>query len=547
MEKRVLLAFVLSIAVLYGSRFLFAPKPSEVQNPVPAAPQSAATQPPATQPSAATSSPSPTAAGPASLPASSEIQAERAEDVVIEQPLFTATISNHGAVLKSFKLKMYTDENDQPIELVDAKSAEKVGWPLAVSTADAKLDELLANANFTVNRDANRVTLEYASAEVHARKELSFDANYQMTIDSAVEQAGRPVPHSIRWQGGFGDQSIPYNPARELVVYPNGTAYKTATAGSLKQPQELTIDRIGIQDQYFLMMYMLPAAATVKYAKQEYAGVDGKAIPTGMISIAVSDQPTRLYIGPMDAKTLNAVDPRLVSVIDYGWFSLIAKPLTVALLWIHSYIGNFGWAIIILTLLINLVLFPLRIKQQISMQKMQQIQPQMRTLQDKYKKLKANDPKRVEIQSQMMNLYKEHGVNPMSGCLPLLLQMPFLIAFYKMLSVSIELRHAPWMLWIHDLSKADPYHVMPLTMAASMIIQQRMTPTTVDPAQARMMMIMPLMLTVVFWSSQSGLMLYWLTSNVVGIAQQFYLNKYWGPDGSKASKRLGRKAATDTE
>jgi YidC/Oxa1 family membrane protein insertase len=545
MEKRVLLAFLLSIAVLYGSRFLFAPKPAEVQNPTTATPAPLSIPPP---PPVTTSTAAPSVAAPAPSPSGSQIQAERAEDVVIEQPLFTATLSNHGAVLKSFKLKMYTDENDQPIELVDARSAEKVGWPLAVSTADSKLDELISNANFAVNREGNRVTLEYTSAEFQARKAFSFDANYQLMIDSSVEQAGRPVPHSIKWQGGFGDQSIPYNPARELVVYPNGAAYKTAAAGSLKEPQELTVNRIGIQDQYFLVMFMLPAAGTVKYAKQVYTGPDGKALPTGMISIPSAEQSIRIYIGPMDVKTLNIADPQLVSVIDYGWFSVIAKPLTVALLWIHSYIGNFGWAIIILTLIINLVLFPLRIKQQISMQKMQQIQPQMRTLQDKYKKMKANDPKRAEVQSQMMGLYKEHGINPMSGCLPLLLQMPFLIAFYKMLSVSIELRHAPWMLWIQDLSKADPYHVMPLTMAASMIIQQRMTPTTVDPAQARIMMIMPLMLTVVFWSSQSGLMLYWLTSNVVGIGQQFFLNKYWGPNNTKVpTKRTDRKPPAHAE
>jgi YidC/Oxa1 family membrane protein insertase len=227
---------------------------------------------------------------------------------------------------------------------------------------------------------------------------------------------------------------------------------------------------------------------------------------------------------------------------DYGWFGFIAKPLTAALLWIHSYIGNFGWAIIVLTALINLVLFPLRLKQQVSMQKMQKVQPQMRTLQDKYKKLKANDPKRVEVQSQMMNLYKEHGINPMSGCLPLLLQMPFLIAFWKMLSVSIELRHAPWMFWLTDLSRPDPYYIMPILMAVSMFITQKMTPTTADPVQARMMMIMPIMFSVLFISAQSGLMLYWLTSNVVGIGQQFVINKYWSSRDTEAPKnRPGKK------
>jgi YidC/Oxa1 family membrane protein insertase len=192
------------------------------------------------------------------------------------------------------------------------------------------------------------------------------------------------------------------------------------------------------------------------------------------------------------------------------------------------------------------VLFPLRLKQQVSMQKMQKVQPQMRTLQDKYKKLKANDPKRVDVQSQMMNLYKEHGINPMSGCLPLLLQMPFLIAFWKMLSVSIELRHAPWMFWVTDLSRPDPFYIMPILMAVSMFITQKMTPTTADPVQARMMMIMPIMFTALFISAQSGLMLYWLTSNVVGIGQQFVINKYWSAKDTEAPKNKPGKKQEST-
>ena len=153
----------------------------------------------------------------------------------------------------------------------------------------------------------------------------------------------------------------------------------------------------------------------------------------------------------------------------------------------------------------------------------------MRTLQDRYKKLKVSDPRRAQVQTEMMGLYKEHGVNAMGGCLPLVLQMPVLFGFYSMLSVSIELRRAPWALWISDLSQHDPYYITPILMAVSMFVMQKMTPTTVDPAQAKVMMIMPLMLTVMFLWVQSGLMLYWLTSNIVGIGQQVFINKYWSP------------------
>jgi YidC/Oxa1 family membrane protein insertase len=214
------------------------------------------------------------------------------------------------------------------------------------------------------------------------------------------------------------------------------------------------------------------------------------------------------------------------------------------LLWIHSYIGNFGWSIILLTIVINLVLFPLSLKQQASMLKMQKIQPHMRRLQDQYKKLKPNDPRRAQVQSEMMGLYKEHGVNPMGGCLPLLLQMPFLFAFYSALAYSIELRRAPWILWVHDLSRPDYVFgwlpVLAVLMAVAMFVQQKMTPTTnVDPAQAKMMAIMPLMFVFMFWSQSSGLVLYWLTGSVIGIARQVFINKYWSP---KAEAKLSPRS-----
>ena len=172
----------------------------------------------------------------------------------------------------------------------------------------------------------------------------------------------------------------------------------------------------------------------------------------------------------------------------------------------------------------------------------------MRRLQDQYKKLKATDPRREQVQREMMNLYKEHGVNPMGGCLPLLLQMPLLFGFYSALSYSIELRRAPWMLWVTDLSQPDyiiqigtySIPVLAILMAISMFVQQKLTPTTnVDPAQAKMMMIMPLMFTFMFWSQSSGLVLYWLTSNLIGIIQQVFINKYWSPH---AEAKLGARA-----
>ena len=304
------------------------------------------------------------------------------------------------------------------------------------------------------------------------------------------------------------------------------------------------MSKIGIEDQYFLAMVLEPGTGIpVKVQKREYPGLDSKPIATSHISVPSTENPLRLYIGPKEPSWLKKADPQLAGIIDYGFFSFIAKPLNVVLFWINNFIRNFGWSIIILTIAINLVMFPLRVKQQVSMQKMQKIQPQMRTLQDKYKKLKPNDPKRVEVQTQMMNVYKEHGINPMSGCLPLLLQMPFLFAIYAILRVAIDLRQAPWVLWIHDLSQPDPYYILPILMAITMFISQKMTPTTMDPAQAKMMMLMPLMFTAMFLWAKSGLVLYWLTSNVVGVGQQYLVNKYWAaPANGSAKGRSERKS-----
>jgi YidC/Oxa1 family membrane protein insertase len=238
-----------------------------------------------------------------------------------------------------------------------------------------------------------------------------------------------------------------------------------------------------------------------------------------------------LYIGPKQEESLVAVDPRLSSAINYGWylFAVIAKPLLVSLRWIDGYIGNYGWSIIVLTILINMILFPLRVKQQLSMQKMQKMAPQLKQLQDKYKKLKPGDPKRADVEKELMAINKQQ----LSGCLPMLLQMPLLFAFLNMMSAAIELRGAPWILWIRDLSVEDPLFILPILMGVAMFIQMKMSPTSPDPAQARMMLITPVLVTILFlwYRSASGLTLYWLTGNVISIGQQWFIRKYWADEG----------------
>jgi YidC/Oxa1 family membrane protein insertase len=531
MEKRIVLAFVLSFAVLYGYSRLFPPQ-STVPPPGPAEQAVPSESVPQTTPSAPPIASTSTPSAQAVESDSAQIEGKGVEELSLDTALYTASFSNQGAALKSFKLKEYADEKGAPIELINSVAGQKLGSPLALLTGDLKTDQALAAALFVVSRIEDGVVFEYAAGGLQAKKSIRLiPDSYELAVESVVSRDGKKLPHWVVWQGGFGDQSVPADPSKDSVVYQSDAKFKRLNVGSIKEPQEMTISRVGIEDRYFLAMFVLPeSGAPVKINKQEYAAPDGKAIPTTSVAAPMPQTgPIKLYVGPKMESTLRKADPQLSAVIDYGFFEVITRPLMLALLWIHSYIGNFGWSIILLTVLINLVLFPLKLKQQVSMQKMQKIQPQMRTLQDKYKKLKPNDPRKAQAQAEMMDLYKQHGVNPLGGCLPLLLQMPFLYAVWNMLSVSIELRQAPWILWVRDLSQHDPTYVMPILFGVSMLVMQKMTPVAGDPMQAKMMMIMPILFTFMFRTSQSGLMLYWLTSNLAGIGQQVFITKYWTP------------------
>jgi YidC/Oxa1 family membrane protein insertase len=241
-----------------------------------------------------------------------------------------------------------------------------------------------------------------------------------------------------------------------------------------------------------------------------------------------------MFVGPKDLGVLRAENPPLDSLVDFGWFSVVAKPLFLGLRFIYDHwVHNYGWAIVILTLLINFAMFPLKLKSIHSAQQMQRIAPLQKSISDKYKHLKFNDPRKARMNEEMMKLYKEHGVNPLGGCLPMALQLPFLYGFYRVLELPIELRHAPWIFWIKDLSAPDKFHpfglpvpILPTIMVISMFIIQKMTPVaSVDPAQQRMMMLMPIVFGIMFYNFASGLVLYFLTANIVGILQQVMINK----------------------
>jgi YidC/Oxa1 family membrane protein insertase len=237
----------------------------------------------------------------------------------------------------------------------------------------------------------------------------------------------------------------------------------------------------------------------------------------------------RFFFGPKQHDILRTVDPQFTQAIYFGVFAPLAVPLLGALKWLHGFIGNWGWSIIVLTILINLVMFPLRHKSVVAMRKMQELQPQMKAIQERYAKYKITDPERQKMNQEVMELYRSKGVNPASGCVPMLLTMPFLFAFYSMLSVSIELRGAEFIWWIKDLAAHDPYYVTPILMGVSMIWQTRMSPSTADPTQQKVMMFMPLLFTFIFLGQPAGLAIYWLVSNLWMIGQQYFTNYLIGP------------------
>jgi YidC/Oxa1 family membrane protein insertase len=259
-------------------------------------------------------------------------------------------------------------------------------------------------------------------------------------------------------------------------------------------------------------------------------GTKGLQFVAWNVRFPTSPATGRFFVGPKDFEELKAESPQLTHAIDFGMFRWLVVPLLNALKWVHGYLGNYGWSIIVLTILINLAMFPLRHKSVVSMRRMQELQPEVKAIQDRYSKLKLNDPARQKMNVELMNLYRERGVNPASGCVPMLLTFPVLLAFYAMLSVAIEIRGAPFVGWIKDLSIHDPLFIWPIIMAITMVVQQKMTPQTMsDPVQQKMMMLMPLVFSIMLAWAPSGLVLYWTVSNLWAIGQQALTNRMIGP------------------
>ncbi|HEY1435564.1 MAG TPA: membrane protein insertase YidC, partial [Thermoanaerobaculia bacterium] len=298
----------------------------------------------------------------------------------------------------------------------------------------------------------------------------------------------------------------------------------------------------GIEDNYFLAALVPRASSSARVLSFAIPRPEGKPtleIATGLSGQGVFD--ASAYFGPKDVSILESYGLGLQRSVDFGWYGIVARPLLWLLKKTQAYVGNWGVAILVVTFLIRLLLFPLTAKSYISMKKMQKLTPKMNAIRDKYKKAKSDAQQRQKMNMELMALYQAEGANPMSGCLPMILQLPILVAFYNVLSRSIELRHAPFFLWIHDLSAIDSTYVLVILMIVSMYVQQAMTPATMDPAQKKIFMFMPVFMGFFFKDMPAGLVLYWLFSNLLTIGQQLVMNRIVKEDGPSPPAR-GAKA-----
>ncbi len=538
MEQRLLIAFGLMIVVMIVSTYLMPKQPE-------ADPKSA----PAKQSAAIPASPAPAPAPVASSPAKPGLPAGRAPARVVGQKEETATIetalhrvefSNRGAVARHWVLRNFKDSKNQALELINPKAVEQYGYPLQLRYHEAQTADLLNQALWAmkVSDDKLSVSFEYFDGTWRARKRLRFkNDSYVVDVESEVTAAGSPKPHLLAWRGGFGDFSVVGAAAAQKNVYfetASGLTPKTAdTAEKGPQANRGSFDFAGIADSYFAAVALPEGRQFELHTFQDKAAnlIDGKEDPFPGMAVggdAINRFP--LFVGPKDTSLLRKISPKLEQLVDFGYFTLLAKPLFLSLKWLHdNYLRNYGWTIVSATVLINLLLMPLKLTSLKSMKQMSAIQPEMKKIQDKFAGMSMKDPRKQQQNEEMMALYKKHGVNPMSGCMPMALQIPFFIAFYNVLANAIELRGASW-LWVADLSRPEDafgdFRILPISMLATQLLMQKMTPSTsVDPAQQRMMLIMPLMLGFMFWGVSSGLVLYWLTGNVVGIAQQWLFNK----------------------
>jgi len=586
-QKRLLIAFALSAAILFGWTYFIdrtTPKPNtaNLQSDNSNIPSPSAS--PTSQVTTPFAEPTPAAA------AVSVLDNVPQRSVTIVTPLYEVKLDTKGVIATSWIINqnratgrpLYSvsgDKNNrQPLELIPSESLRQKspGSPLMLATGDAVVDNLLASKNFKiggVDNESGEARVEVKSGEtkqldftmrddatgLEAVKTLRFDANsYSVDLGVKLARGGQAIPNAKLAIGpSIGDQGVPaytfYSVAPEGVAVVGGSVQlfygSSIHENEGSQDRQVVggaIDWAGVGDTYFAMVAIPPKPTdglefrTAKYQHEANGSKEDRFLLTTFVNVPADGSLTRLYVGPKDhdlldqasaeiGKTVNR-EIDLGGLINYGWLGRFTRPLSYPILkaisYLHRLTGSYGVAIILFTIIIYSLFFPLKWRSSKSMKKAQKLAPRMKEVQEKIKSLKPNDPRLKELQMEQLRLMKEGNI--LGGCLPLLIQMPFLIALYSAITISIDFRQASF-LWIPDLSSAEPYtiHLLPILMASSMVVLQFITPApSADPLQRKMMaIVMPAMMLYVLWSAPAGLLVYWIVGNIVGFTQQMVINR----------------------
>jgi YidC/Oxa1 family membrane protein insertase len=536
-------------------------------------------QPQASQPAApaASTGVAPANATPATVTGGAPaVIATSESQTVVENELYRITFTNRGALVKSWILKKYKDSKGQPLDLVNKVTAPQFGYPLSLYTYEpaltAELNQALyqPSATGTVAAPAG-ILFKYAKGPVTVTKTFTFNESYVIDTQVAVTRNGSPVRALISWPSGLGDQEevAQYAPSKFAwstdgkrdSVGATKSMFSSGVTGNatLEQPY----DYAAAIDLYFAAAFLpsVPSRATVvtfnntiEAPKDANDAKSGK-FKSSVLGLAMGDTSgvtnTRLFAGPLQFDVLGSIHTTtpegvtsgedLKPLIQFGFLKVIAEPLFLLLRFVDRFVGNWGWAIVLVTLFFNLLMLPTRIMMMKSSLKTQRIQPKIDAIKKKYSHLKATDPKRAEMNQETMQLYKDEGINMYGSCLPILVQMPLFFAYYRVLANVIELRQATWG-WLPNLAVADPYHILPVIIIASMFFVQFLTPAPgMDPAQRRMMaFMMPAIFGFSMWNFASGLALYWSTGNLLNLGIQLAINQ---SSMGKEMKALAAKRA----
>lgn len=582
-QRRLLLAFLLSAIILFGWSYLFPPTtPPANQN----GPQPSAEATPAPSPT----TPQQPAQETQNQALTAETDGVPRRTVTVSTPLYQVEFDTQGAVARSWVIKRNKDEDGEgkplysiastkedrkPLELVSPEGLKQKEAPLRLVTGKSDVDDLLSSRNYRVGgvegeaqtsqlevRPGEQKTVEFALTEpssgLEVLKRFSFDAErYVVKVETKLTQGGQAIPNAKMVVGpSIGDQGVSqytfYTVAPEGVAFVGDESerfYGSDINGNKESPGLRAINApvqwAAVGDTYFSMALVLPQPAagleyrTKKYEHQAGETKEERFLISAFVPVPTDGTPAYIFTGPKDhdqleatglsiSQSLGGKPVDLGSLIDYGWTRRVTKPLATPILWsikhLNRLTGSYGVAIILFTIIIYMLFFPLKWRSSKAMKRAQKHAPRMKELQEKIKGLKQNDPKLKELQMEQLRLMKE--ANPLGGCLPLLIQMPFLIALYIAITISIDFRQSSF-LWIQDLSAGDPTHLLPILMAGSMLVLQLITPApSADPLQRKMMaIIMPLMMLYILWSAPAGLLVYWLVGNLVGFGQQIVINR----------------------